>query len=449
VNYRQQELYFRGSRIFGILFGALLLGAGAMAMSPDMAMGLCFGITLLTLALAVSTYYTPDYLHLTVDATKAAKWTLKIRWRIIGAVLIIGFVLAPTSTGRFAVLGAAVAMLAVLLLARKLPTRYLAAFFWFTDLAIIVSLARFSGMSALLAAVAVAASAHLAIVGSASRVPWSAIVGITAVAAAWISGVPLGSWPQMSLLAIAIVATAFLVWRASAHHARSVSIALDELCAFSGHPPEKVRELWRDSNRILAENWKAAQLNEDDHAAVKEWYRQNSGLYLYAISGHNLEYKKILSNLRMLRMGRGACLDYGAGNGEVVLELAARGHRATYFDVDGETLRFARWRAQQRSLPIAFTTTKDELSPGLDTIFSFDVLEHVPDLPGELTFLSSLLAPGGTFLCDVPAGATKNHPMHLNHHLDVADFLRTKGLRDQRTLWQRLTSREKYIFRRS
>jgi 2-polyprenyl-3-methyl-5-hydroxy-6-metoxy-1,4-benzoquinol methylase len=159
-----------------------------------------------------------------------------------------------------------------------------------------------------------------------------------------------------------------------------------------------------------------------------------------------LEYKKILSNLRMLRMAKGSCLDYGAGNGEIVLELAARGHRATYFDVDGETLRFARWRAQQRSLTIDFATAKEELRPGLDTIFSFDVLEHVPDLPGELAFLASLLAKSGTLMCDVPAGATKNHPMHLNHRLEVAKYLHELGLRDRRTPIQRLMMPGTYVF---
>ena len=64
---------------------------------------------------------------------------------------------------------------------------------------------------------------------------------------------------------------------------------------------------------------------------------------------------------------------------------------------------------------------------GFDTVFSFDVLEHLPDLPGELSFLSSLLNPGGVFVFDVPAGSTKAHPMHLNHNLNVLAFMRANG----------------------
>jgi len=133
--------------------------------------------------------------------------------------------------------------------------------------------------------------------------------------------------------------------------------------------------------------------------------------------------------------------------------LARRGHPVTYFDVEGVTMKFAQKRAQQHGLKIDFARTKDDLRAaaqkrGFDTIFSFDVLEHLPDLPGELTFLSSLLRPGGIFVFDVPAGSTKAHPMHLNHNLNVLEFLRARGLKDRRTFSLRMPFRkeEKYVF---
>ena len=91
---------------------------------------------------------------------------------------------------------------------------------------------------------------------------------------------------------------------------------------------------------------------------MAEWYRQNSELYLFAISAYNLEYKRIRSNMKVLRLARGATLDYGAGNGEILLELARRGHRATYYDVEGVTMRFARQRAANQGLAIEFFTPK-------------------------------------------------------------------------------------------
>src|SRR5262249_26506617 len=154
------------------------------------------------------------------------------------------------------------------------------------------------------------------------------------------------------------------------------------------------------SNQELAKNWNAAALPEDDPARLAEWYRENSELYLFAISGYNLEYKRIRSNLKVLEFARGSCLDYGAGNGEIVLELARRGQPATYYDVDGVTMKFAKQRAADQRLSVQFFCSKPELSAAaakraFDTVFSFDVLEHLPDLPGELNFLASLLTPGG------------------------------------------------------
>jgi len=39
--------------------------------------------------------------------------------------------------------------------------------------------------------------------------------------------------------------------------------------------------------------------------------------------------------------------------------------------------------------------------------------------------------------------------MHLNHDLDVVSYMRARGMKDERTLWQRLPFRkeEKYFFR--
>jgi len=257
-----------------------------------------------------------------------------------------------------------------------------------------------------------------------------------------------------ALLLVVVLVTTRLVHRAQSRNAKNVAVALRELMDFTGYTAERVRQMWSHSNQDLARNWKAAGLSENDSAALAEWYRQNSELYLFAISAYNLEYKRIRSNLKVLARGHGACLDYGAGNGEILLDLARRGHPVAYYDVPGQTMQFAQRRAQQRGLALEFFHDKDSLAAAhkqqrFDTIFSLDVLEHLPDLPGELTFLSSLLGPGGLFLFDVPAGATKAHPMHLNHHLDVVAYLKAKGLQDVRNLWQRLPFRkeEKYFFR--
>ena len=77
-----------------------------------------------------------------------------------------------------------------------------------------------------------------------------------------------------------------------------------------------------------------------------------------------------------------------------------------------------------------------------DTVISLDVLEHLPDIAGELDFLASMLAPGGTLVLSAPVGGTESHPMHLEHRIDVAAHLRSRGLEDAKTFGLRWRSSE-------
>jgi 2-polyprenyl-3-methyl-5-hydroxy-6-metoxy-1,4-benzoquinol methylase len=410
-------------------------------------------------ALAVFIYYTPDYLHLTVDPGKRSRWAVKIRWRIIAAALIISILLASNARERAWAATAIVWLLTLNLFGRRVPKRFVPLYFWLGDIALLAVLLFILRLDLLLATLLLAAAAHLAItVADRAALYWVGLVsgvGILLVClAAWWQNVGLFfALALVGLLLAASVATAYLVHRADVRNAENIDVSVRELNAFTGYPKERILQLWAISNQELAKNWQRAAIAPDDRDRLKEWYRQNSELYLFALSGYNLEYKRVRSTLNMLKRAHGACLDYGAGNGELLLEVAHT-DRAVYYDVEGETMRFARQRATRRNLAIEFFHTKEELAAagkkrGFDTIFSLDVLEHLPDLPGELNFLASLLNPGGLLVFDVPAGATKSHPMHLNHDLDVAEFMQTNGFKDERTLWQKLPFKkeEKYFFR--
>jgi 2-polyprenyl-3-methyl-5-hydroxy-6-metoxy-1,4-benzoquinol methylase len=464
MDYRDQEKFLRGSRIWG---AAVSLGFFIVAMAIRFAAGgrwhadQTIVFALVAAAVAVLMYYTPDYLHQSVRPERKPHWEIKLRWRVIAAVLVLGILLAMVNRGHIAEPFIVVILMAAAnwIASKKITTAGFGTFFWITDLLLLfLSLIKADASTAAIILLLLAAAAHIAIVRREDQhLRWAAITFLSGLVIVSFATGPLGRGAFLLgtvLLLIAVAGTLWLVLRAREQSAKNVAAAMAELIEFTGYSADRIRELWATSNRQLAANWQLAKPGEDNPEQMAEWYRQNSELYLFDISAYNLEYKRIRSNMKVLRLAHGATLDYGAGNGEILLELARRGHRVAYYDVEGVTMRFARQRAERQSLAIDFFHTKAALAEaaqqhGFDTVFSFDVLEHLPDLPGELTFLSSLLNPGGLFVFDVPAGSTKAHPMHLNHNLNVLTFMSGKGLVDERNVMLRLPFRkeEKYVFR--
>jgi 2-polyprenyl-3-methyl-5-hydroxy-6-metoxy-1,4-benzoquinol methylase len=461
MDYRKQQAYLKSSRLRAIVAVIILLAIAAICVtaSGETSRRVLAAFALVIVALAGSIYYTPDYLHLTAVPDKRERWQIKIRWRIVAAVLILGMAFSSTTNARVLVLLTAAWLSVCNVAVKRLVThRYQSISFWGTDLALLATLILSGWTTLLIGALLLAAAVHLACVTVQLR-------QFSVVNYGMFSLIVLFSLPRIHssqlnfaiscavLVVVAYILTGALRFGAEKQNVENIAAATQELIGFSGYDAARIRQLWETSNQQLAKNWQQAAIPHDDRERMTQWYRDNSELYLFAISAYNLEYKRIKSNLKVIRFARGSCLDYGAGNGEILLELARRGHPVTYFDVDGVTMRFARQRAQQHGLNIQFAKTKDELRAaagqhGFDTIFSFDVLEHLPDLAGELTFLSALLAPGGVFVFDVPAGSTKAHPMHLDHNLDVLSYLTAKGLKDRRTLSLRMPFRreEKYVF---
>jgi 2-polyprenyl-3-methyl-5-hydroxy-6-metoxy-1,4-benzoquinol methylase len=333
------------------------------------------------------------------------------------------------------------------LIARSLRPTYVSIWLWLTDFILLSILFIYFDLSSTLATVFFALSTHLLIVAG---IPLLSIG--TSFSAILILAFARPVPSESGLFATAVLITIVLTDRALKQNGRNVATAISELARFTAYPTEKIREMWATSNQQLARNWESAKLDENDAEKMAEWYRENSELYMFAISAYNLEYKRIKSNLAMMRYGSGKCLDYGAGNGELILEMARRGHPAVYYDVEGTSMLFARSRAEQRGLNVEFYHAKDGLKESaarkpFDTIFSFDVLEHIPDLAGELDFLASLLAPGGLMVFDVPAGSTKAHPMHLNHDLNVSRHMLAKGMVEEKLGWS-FRKQEKYLFRK-
>jgi len=463
MDFSEQLKFLNRSRLRGGSLVLLLFAAASACLETggvhSTGAAVAFGIT--CAALAISLWYSPDYLHLTVNSEKKTRWQIKIRWRLIGGALLLGALMAGSARGTVLVVIAAAWLAGANLLSRTVvPYAYFPTYYWGTDFVLLAALLLGTRFDLVLGAVMLAAAAHLSIVAC-KRYPlrWAGVISTSGCLLVFLLAAERGASFRFSVLAavlllVASLGTAWLVLRAEEHNAQNIRAAVSELMEFTGYSADQVQRLWRVSDQELAKNWQAAGIPENDREQMAQWYRDNSELYLFAIDGYNLEYKRIRSNLSVLKFASGSCLDYGAGNGELILELARRGHPTTHYDVEGKPMQFARRRARQQDLSVDFLHSKQGLAAaggklGFDTVFSLDVLEHLPDLPGELDFLSSLLNPGGLLVFDVPAGATRSHPMHLNHQLDIRAHLAARGLEESRSLLQRLPfkKQEKYVFR--
>src|SRR5215510_6680702 len=464
MDYGDQQRYLKQSRTRAAwaAFAFLLSAFACLKVEGLRATGATIVFALATAAVAISLGYVPDYLHLTVNPKKRSSWAIRIRWRIMTAALILSLLLASSVRSRVTVFIVIAWLLVITLFAKTwVPQRLVVAFLWAGEFGTVSFLLLRGPLNPLLGVLLLVVAAHLAIVACSAR-PWGwAAVTIASswvvlwLALTWHRGAATEYVAFLVSVLISGAATAWLVDRASEQNDKNMAAAVFELKDFTGYSLDRIRVLWEVSNQELANNWEKAAIDSDDREKLAQWYRDNSELYLFAISGYNLEYKRIRSNLNVLEFAQGACLDYGAGNGEIILELARREHPAVYYDVDGVTMRFAQWRAEQRKLAVEFFYRKEDLAASarqrsFDTVFSFDVLEHLPDLAGELDFLSSLLAPGGVFVFDVPAGSTKAHPMHLDHRMDVFMYMEGKGFVDERGLALQLPFKkeEKFVYRK-
>jgi len=101
MDYALQQQYMNRSRLQGCGLALILVAMATLSLvisaahSTRAAVAFCICIA----ALAISLCYSPDYLHLTVNAEKKASWEIKIRWRLAAAVLFLGAPMAGNVLG--------------------------------------------------------------------------------------------------------------------------------------------------------------------------------------------------------------------------------------------------------------------------------------------------------------------------------------------------------------
>jgi SAM-dependent methyltransferase len=459
MNYRDQEQFLNRYAQVGIAAVVLALAATGMVIRLRWTLGgpwRWVGFAVVGAALGFAVFYVPKYLLLTVETTKKFSWTIRIRWVLTGLLVLFAGANARSLQDGIIYAACIGALVVANLAVRRIfkrgasdeasgsRTEAVAPFVYFTadwlTLALLVWGRCLTPEGGIFWA---ALTAHLLFLITEERRFSQILPAIAVLFATLLFGG--GQGIHLGALSLWMTASLALIWMSRRRHQLNERETLETLSDFTGEDPEEVQSLLVTSTGTLARNWHAAPPKTE--AETIAWYEDNAQYYIYDLSQFHLTYKNIAFSLDVLGLLRGRVLDFGAGIGDIALEAAARGFETTYFDVDGESQRYARWRARERGLRMQFASERDAIIHVYDTIICLDVLEHVSDPEETLEFLVSHLAPGGRLIASIAFGPTKAHPMHFDHTLDVPAWLKARGFKDVKGIGLRFLASD--AFRKS
>jgi len=116
--------------------------------------------------------------------------------------------------------------------------------------------------------------------------------------------------------------------------------------------------------------------------SVLDYYR-HSHLYVYDLTFYQTMLRSIgfkewyESFFEQIHPKTG--LDLGGGIGEYTIIAEQHGCKMDFVDVDGETLKYARWRFQKYGVSPVIHTEDFKIDKDYDFIIAMDVLEHIEE----------------------------------------------------------------------
>jgi SAM-dependent methyltransferase len=202
---------------------------------------------------------------------------------------------------------------------------------------------------------------------------------------------------------------------------------IHELSEYLKMPIEAVQaKIMCDTNEVCARDWK--QRNPMSHEKILDFYRATEA-YLFDLA----RYDYFLQGWRerVPRLCRGRILDYGGGIGDMTIRCAERGLKdLTYYDLEGKTMDFAKFRFDKRGVKVRIIEASDEedrLEGKYDALFCFDVLEHVTEPIKHAERLVKHLSTNGRLFVQV-GGKNVRQPMHISS-FDVEAYFHLSGLK--------------------
>lgn len=213
---------------------------------------------------------------------------------------------------------------------------------------------------------------------------------------------------------------------------------VDEICRFTDLPPAEVADrVWREALtpgcNIVAEVPAFGVTAHRFDEAMARLYAQGIGFVFSGLVYWCVPYRQSWSHHAVARIQRYAqrqppgqpirILMLGDGTGNDSLLLASHGWQVDYFDVPGSRTfdlacrRFRHHGALDHG--VRLVTEYAQVPVGhYDAVFSFEVLEHLPDPVTAIADMARFLKPGGIALVtEAFSGVTAALPTHLAANL--------------------------------
>ena len=179
---------------------------------------------------------------------------------------------------------------------------------------------------------------------------------------------------------------------------------------------------------------------EPDPALIRKYY-ETCNTYLFELSAcdslreQQREYHKVARFFSQHKINK--IMDFGGGVGGFCVFMKERGLDTTYFDVVGNTSRYAERKFKKLGLAITavydFNALEDE---SFDAIHTADCLEHVPHLMELFGKLTPKLKKDGYFILKATFSGGGIHLRENEKYRDIAFFIDQLAERKLRFLGQ-------------
>ena len=133
-------------------------------------------------------------------------------------------------------------------------------------------------------------------------------------------------------------------------------------------------------------------------------------------------------------------LDVGCGNGDLIIDLAEKGIKGTFFGIDqsGGMVAAAQSAASEKNIPFTATVDRAEALPFHDNTFDVVITKYalhcIEDISAALKEIYRVLKPGGQFLV-----ITRSERSQVNFDALLHELSQKFGLSLVPNLWRRCT----------